>query len=161
MQISMPRLREASLERLSTEDQAALLGSARVLQGTDDGRKLAMLKGCNLGLLSRADCAEEAARFCRAAAALGAHVARLHPHAGTAHVAETARMLAQLYDGIEFLECDAEIAQTLEKTADVRVYRGIASPRHPTAALAERLDETRPLEDRRRAVIQAVLLSTL
>jgi ornithine carbamoyltransferase len=51
-----------------------------------------------------------------------------------------------------------ELAAEVSRWAGVPVYDGIACASHPTARLAEQLDPASPEIDRRRYVLQAVLL---
>jgi len=48
-----------------------------------------------------------------------------------------------------------------ERGGRLSVYDGLASDAHPTAHLANLLDLASPLADRRRFIIQAVLLATI
>jgi ornithine carbamoyltransferase len=62
------------------------------------------------------------------------------------------------------VECQgvaAALVQQVDSEAGVPVYDGLGSTGHPTARLAELLTGDVPLADKRRFVLQAVLLSTL
>ena len=125
-----------------------------------------LLRGKNIGLLCDDDAnAADAILFRRAATELGAHVAHvrasLSERSTEMEVEHTARMLGRLYDAIECEGMPASVVQQVGHAVDMPVYDGIASPRHPTAALAERLGAESPPDDRRRFVVQAVLLASL
>ncbi len=52
-------------------------------------------------------------------------------------IADTARVLARIYDGIEYRGFDQEIVDTLAKYADVPVWNGLTNEAHPTQALGD------------------------
>ncbi len=52
-------------------------------------------------------------------------------------IADTARVLARLYDGIEYRGFDQSIVDDLAKYADVPVWNGLTDQCHPTQALAD------------------------
>ena len=52
-------------------------------------------------------------------------------------IADTARVLAKLYDGIEYRGFDQKIVDDLAKYADVPVWNGLTDEAHPTQALAD------------------------
>ena len=52
-------------------------------------------------------------------------------------IADTARVLARFYDGIEFRGFKQETVDTLAKYADVPVWNGLTDACHPTQALAD------------------------
>ena len=73
----------------------------------------ALLRGKNLGLLCEPDEREEAQRSRRAARDLGARVAHIRPgyrrRFGRRH-RETGRMLGRLYDAIECVGLESDVA---------------------------------------------------
>ena len=81
------------------------------------------LRGKNLGLLRESGECEAAQRSRRAAATLGAHVAHIRPDLSPAgsdvDVMETGRMLGRLYDGIECVGLDPDVARRLGAAANV------------------------------------------
>jgi ornithine carbamoyltransferase len=166
-----PSLNQSGLHAfasLTPHDVAALLAAARALQqAAQQGAVQPLLRGKKFGLLCEADATgnDDAALFCRAAAELGAHVAHIRPslwqHSAEQELHDGARLLARLYDAVECQGMPAAAVQGLRVHADVPVYDGLASPRHPTAQLAELLDDVTSSIDRRRFVVQAVLLSSL
>ena len=52
-------------------------------------------------------------------------------------IADTARVLARIYDGIEYRGFDQEVVDTLAQYADVPVWNGLTDECHPTQALAD------------------------
>ncbi|MDE2400400.1 MAG: ornithine carbamoyltransferase [Burkholderiales bacterium] len=159
-----------ALERLSPEDVGAVLTHARTLQRAAlAGATQALLRGKNLGLLCKAEADGgqdgDAALFRRAAMELGAHVAHIRPSLSELstpqEVQHTARMLGRLYDAVECQGMDPSLVQQVALAAGVPVYDGIASQGHPTARLSNLLDGGATSADKRRFVLQAVLLSTI
>lgn len=150
---------------MSPRELNTVLTSARALQrAAQAGTTQPLLRGKNLGLFCEID-DDDAALFRRAALELGAHVAHIRPSLSDSSTPEeiqhTARMLGRLYDGVECQGMAPSLLRQIGDLAGVPVYDGVASPRHPTAKLAEQLGgDTSPV-DNRRFVLQAVLLSTL
>lgn len=158
--------RNVCLEPLTPRDAGLLVTYARTLQRfAQTGQRQLLLRGKNLGLLCESDENEEAQRFRRAATELGARVAHVRPElsasSSRADIADTGRMLGRLYDGIECLGLESTVVKRLGAAANVPVYDGIASRRHPTAMLAAQLGTEHPLDESHRFMVQAVLLSTL
>jgi ornithine carbamoyltransferase len=142
-----------------------LVARARALQlAAQAGASQVLLRGKNLGLLCETDDGD-ADLFRRAASELGAHVAWIRPSltlvSSPTEVQHTARMLGRLYDAVECQGMAPMLVQQVSAGADVPVYDGIASPTHPTAQLAQRLDGDMPEADKRRFILQAVLLTSL
>lgn len=52
-------------------------------------------------------------------------------------IADTARVLARIYDGIEYRGFGQEIVDELARAADVPVWNGLTDEAHPTQALAD------------------------
>ena len=155
-----------NIDDLSQSDLASVLEHARTLRvAAHDGAIQPLLRGRNLALLCEADSGDEATLFRRAAVELGAHVAHVRPSLSEQstpdQIRKTARMLGQLYDAMECQGIAAELVRQLGREAGVPVYRGLASPGHATAALVQQLDGDEPSADKRRFVLQAVLLGTI
>jgi ornithine carbamoyltransferase len=166
MPLKLRPLPNVCLEPLSPRDAGLLLTCAQTLQRFAlMGQKPLPLRGKNLGLLCESDENEEAQRFRRAATELGARVAHVRPAlsaaSSRADIAQTARMLGRLYDGIECLGLESAVVKRLGASANVPVYDGIASRNHPTARLADQLGAEHSLDESHRFMVQAVLLSTL
>ena len=158
-----------SLRELATppnNDAAAVLARARALHAAARAGMPALpLRGKNLGLLCDSADAHDGALFQRAASALGAQVAHVRPslteHSSAQEIQHTARLLGRLYDAIDCVGMAPGLVGKIGAGAGVPVFEGIASPRHPTAGLADLLDAPLADDDRRCLVIQAVLLGAL
>lgn len=153
-------------ETMSPREAAALLANARVLQrAAQEGTTQPLLKGKNFGLLCEADDHPDARLFRRAAVELGAHVAHIRPSLSELstpqEVQHTARMLGRLYDAVECQGMPPALVAQVGDDAGVPVYDGIAGSEHPTAKLADQLDGGSTPEDKRRFVLQALLIGTL
>jgi len=147
-------------------DTALLLSRARMLQREAlAGGHPAWLRGKNIGLLGAADDGPESALFRRAALELGARVAQIRPFAEGAPASTefqlTARLIGRLYDAVDWPDAPADLLERVRASAGIPIYDGLATAHHPTAALAGLLDAGSSLADRRRFVLQAVLLATI
>ena len=159
-----------AFDPITPRDAALVLDQARSLQrAAAAGELLASLRGRKLGLLCEAgdydDGDGDAALFRRAALELGAHVAHILPSltalSTLPDVQRTARMLGRLYDAIECQGMATELVHQVGVEAGVPVYDGLASPKHPSAKLADLLDGDALQPDKRRFILQAVLLNTI
>ncbi len=76
-----------------------------------------------------------------AAADLGMHPTYLDPKSSQMgkkeSIADTARVLGRMYDGIEYRGFGQEIVETLAKYAGVPVWNGLTNEFHPTQILAD------------------------
>lgn len=99
------------------------------------------LKGKNIALIfekpsTRTRCAFEVACFDQ-----GANVSELDPSGSQMGrketIADTARVLGRLYDGIEYRGTEQKIVETLAHYAGVPVYNGLTAESHPTQVLAD------------------------
>lgn len=163
---NFPNRSRKGFETMSPRELSALLANARALQrAAQTGTTQPLLKGKNFGLLCEAGDDPDAQLFRRAAVELGAHVAHIRPslsELSTPHeVQHTARVLGRLYDAVECQGMPPALVQQVGDEAGVPVYDGIASREHPTAKLAEQLDSSSLPEDRRRFVLQSLLVSTI
>jgi ornithine carbamoyltransferase len=149
-------------------DRQALLNRARLLQqAAQSGSPQLLLRGKKLGLLQESgdfnDC--DSLLFCKAAQALGAHVAHIRstftPDSVCAEVQDTARLLGRLYDAVECQGLTSSVVDELAATAGIPVYDGLASASHASAALAALLAGNEPLSDKRCYVVQAMLVATI
>lgn len=153
--------------RLSPAEVARLQALAEALRrGSLDGKAPPMaLRGKQLGALCALHDDASLALFRRAAQALGAHVAvmpaSLSPASTPQEVLHTARLLGRLYDAVECQGLPATLVQQIGLHAGIPVYDGIATPAHPSAALAERLGSGDTPGDARHFVLQAVLIDSL
>ena len=155
-----------SLDRLPPEQVELVLAHARLLQAAaHPEQRQRLLRGRNLALICESASDPDAVAFREAAMDLGAHVSHLRPALADLRTPSlrqhTARMLARLYQGIECQGVPHDLVDELGRDAGIPVYDGIASPEHPVARLATLLDGAEPIEQRRRLILQAVLMSTL
>ncbi len=158
--------RSKSFDEMSAQDAAAVQAAARALQqAAHEGRTQALLRGKNLALLCERGDDADAEFFRRAATELGANVAHIRPKLSALSTPEevqhTARVLGRLYDAIECQGIAAALVRSLGADAGVPVYDGLASARHPSAALAESLGSDAAPSHNRRFVLQAVLLGSV
>ncbi len=105
--------------------------------GTEQPR----LTGKNIALIfekssTRTRCAFEVAAYDQ-----GAHVTYLGPSGsqigGKESMADTARVLGRMYDGIEYRGFGQEVVEELGKYAGVPVWNGLTNEFHPTQILAD------------------------
>jgi ornithine carbamoyltransferase len=151
---------------LPLPDSAVVLAYARMLQREAlTGGPQPWLRGKNIGLLGGLDGDPAAALFRQAARELGANVAQVRPFVpGTdapVDLQHTARLLGRLYDAVEWPEAPAAVRAQVQAAAGIPVYDGLGAPDHPTARLAGLLAAEDSASDRRRYVLQAVLLATI
>ncbi len=101
------------------------------------------LENKNVVLLFQKDSTRTRCAFEVSAYDQGANVTYLGPsgsHMGTKEsVADTARVLSRMYDGIEFRGYEHEIVEELAKNSHVPVWNGLTDKWHPTQMLADYL----------------------
>ena len=116
-------------------------------------------------MLCEADDSGDAALFRRAAVELGPQVAHIRPSLTelrtSPDVRRTAYTLGRLYDAVDCQGMASDLVHQMGVYASVPVYDGVASQEHPTAKLVNLLDGDALNHDKRRFVLQAVLLSTI
>ncbi|SHH88118.1 ornithine carbamoyltransferase [Clostridium collagenovorans DSM 3089] len=105
--------------------------------GTEQQR----LKGKNIVLLFEKDSTRTRCAFEVAALDQGAHVTYLGPTGSQMgkkeSIADTARVLGRMYDGIEYRGYGQEVVEELAKFAGVPVWNGLTNEDHPTQILAD------------------------
>ena len=105
------------------------------------GKKHDYLKGKNVVLLFEKDSTRTRCAFEVGAQDLGMGVTYLGPTGSQMgkkeSIADTARVLARMYDGIEFRGYDQTTIEELAKYADVPVWNGLTNEFHPTQMLAD------------------------
>ncbi len=105
--------------------------------GTEQQR----LKGKNIALIFEKDSTRTRCAFEVAAYDQGAHVTYLGPSGSQIgkkeSIADTARVLGRMYDGIEYRGYGQEIVNDLAKYAGVPVWNGLTTEDHPTQILAD------------------------
>lgn len=113
------------------------------------------MKGLNIALLFEKTSTRTRCAFEVAAADQGAHCVYLDPAASQfghkESVADTARVLGSMFDGIEYRGFDQSIVEELAAKAGVPVWNGLTDQWHPTQMLADQLTMhevfSRPLSD--------------
>ncbi|MCR4886226.1 MAG: ornithine carbamoyltransferase [Clostridiales bacterium] len=100
-----------------------------------------LCEGKNVALIFEKTSTRTRCAFEVAAADLGMHPTYLDP-AGSQigkkeSIADTARVLGRMYDGIEYRGFGQEIVDTLAKYAGVPVWNGLTNEFHPTQILAD------------------------
>lgn len=98
-------------------------------------------RGKNIALIFEKTSTRTRCAFEVAAADLGIHPVYLDPTGSQIgkkeSIADTARVLGRMFDGIEYRGYGQEIVETLAKYAGVPVWNGLTNEFHPTQALAD------------------------
>ncbi len=101
------------------------------------------LRGKNVALIFEKTSTRTRCSFEVAASDLGMHATFLDPSASQIgkkeSIADTARVLGRMYDGIEYRGYGQEIVEELAKYAGVPVWNGLTNEFHPTQMLADTL----------------------
>lgn len=101
------------------------------------------LKGKNIALIFEKTSTRTRCSFEVAAHDLGMHCTYLDPSGSQIgkkeSIADTARVLGRMYDGIEYRGYGQEIVEELAKHAEVPVWNGLTNEFHPTQMLADML----------------------
>ena len=105
------------------------------------GKRHDVLKGKNVVLLFEKDSTRTRCAFEVGAMDLGMGVTYLGPTGSQMgkkeSIADTARVLARMYDGIEYRGFSQEIVEELAKYSSVPVWNGLTDEFHPTQMLAD------------------------
>ena len=100
-----------------------------------------MHEGKNIALVFEKTSTRTRCSFEVAAADLGIHPVYLDPKSSQIgkkeSIADTARVLGRMFDGIEYRGFGQEIVETLAKYAGVPVWNGLTNEYHPTQILAD------------------------
>ena len=100
-----------------------------------------MLEGKNIALIFEKTSTRTRCSFEVAAYDLGMGVTYLDPSGSQIgkkeSIADTARVLGKIYDGIEYRGFGQEIVEELAKYAGVPVWNGLTNEFHPTQILAD------------------------
>ena len=98
-------------------------------------------KGKNIALIFEKTSTRTRCSFEVAAADLGMHAVYLDPKASQIgkkeSIADTARVLGRMFDGIEYRGYGQERVEALAKYSGVRVWNGLTNEYHPTQILAD------------------------
>ncbi|MDD6056968.1 MAG: ornithine carbamoyltransferase, partial [Clostridiales bacterium] len=102
-----------------------------------------VLRGKNIALIFEKTSTRTRCAFEVAAHDLGMHVTYLDPSGSQIgkkeSIADTARVLGRMYDGIEYRGFGQDIVEELAKYAGVPVWNGLTNEFHPTQMLADML----------------------
>ncbi len=100
-----------------------------------------LCEGKNIALIFEKTSTRTRCAFEVAAADLGMHVVYLDPSGSQIgkkeSIADTARVLGRMFDGIEYRGFGQEIVEELAKFAGVPVWNGLTNEFHPTQILAD------------------------
>ncbi len=115
--------------------------SAQLKQQKKNGFPHRSCAGKNIVLLFEKDSTRTRCAFEVAGADLGMAVTYLGPSGSQMgkkeSIADTARVLGRMYEGIEYRGFDQEIVETLAAYAGVPVWNGLTNQFHPTQILAD------------------------
>ena len=129
------------LDHTSEEIDSLLNLAAELKQQKKVGISHRMHKGKNVVLLFEKDSTRTRCAFEVAAADLGMSATYLGPTGSQMgkkeSIADTARVLGRMYDGIEYRGYGQQIVEDLAKYAGVPVWNGLTNEFHPTQILAD------------------------
>lgn len=126
----------------SKEEIAYLLDlAAELKKAKKTGQELKQLCGKNIALIFEKTSTRTRAAFEVAAYDQGAHVTYIGPGSSQIgdkeSIADTAKVLGRMYDGIEYRGFDQRIVEELSTNAKVPVWNGLTNEAHPTQILAD------------------------
>ena len=127
---------------LSAEEIGGLLDLAAELKAKKRaGIPHRLCEGKSVALIFEKDSTRTRCSFEVAAADLGMHSTYLGPSGSQIgkkeSIADTARVLASIYDGIEYRGFGQELVEELAKYSKVPVWNGLTNEFHPTQILAD------------------------
>lgn len=133
-----------TLKDFTTEEIQYLLElSAELKEKKKKGIPVDVLKGKNVALIFEKTSTRTRCSFEVAAYDLGMGVTYLDPTGSQIgkkeSIADTARVLSRMYDGIEYRGNGQHIVEELAKYSDVPVWNGLTNEYHPTQILADML----------------------
>lgn len=110
-------------------------------QAKKQSKEKQYLKGKNIALIFEKDSTRTRCAFEVGAFDQGANVTYLGPSGSQIghkeSIADTARVLGRMYDGIQYRGFGQEIVETLAQYAGVPVWNGLTNEAHPTQILAD------------------------
>lgn len=116
------------------------------------GREQQHLKGKNIALIFEKDSTRTRCAFEVGAYDQGANVTYLGPSGSQIghkeSIADTARVLGRMYDGIQYRGYGQEIVEALAKYAGVPIWNGLTNEAHPTQILADFMTMQEHINDR-------------
>lgn len=129
--------------------------AAQLKRAKKEGREVKCLTGKNIVLLFEKDSTRTRCAFEVAAHDQGAFTTYLGPSGSQMgrkeSMADTARVLSRMYDGIEYRGFGQHIVEDLARYASVPVWNGLTNEFHPTQVLADLLTMrehcAKPLKD--------------
>lgn len=131
------------LDFTSDELNGLLNLAARLKQQKQNGIPHRLCEGKNIALIFEKTSTRTRCSFEVAAADLGMHPVYLDPSGSQIgkkeSIADTARVLGRMFDGIEYRGYGQEIVEELAKYAGVPVWNGLTNESHPTQILADLL----------------------
>ena len=129
------------LDFTPTEIEGLLDLAAELKQKKKDGIPHRLCEGKSIALIFEKNSTRTRCAFEVAAADLGMHSTYLDPSASQIgkkeSIADTARVLGRMYDGIEYRGFEQQIVEVLAKYAGVPVWNGLTNEFHPTQILAD------------------------
>lgn len=129
------------LDFTPAEIQYLLDLAASLKKAKKDKTEKQMLRGKNIALIFEKASTRTRCAFEVAALDQGAHVSYLGPSGSQIgqkeSMADTARVLGRMYDGIEYRGYGQTIVEELAKYAGVPVWNGLTNEFHPTQILAD------------------------
>jgi len=151
-------------EQISAQSAQQLLTTARALGCAEiAGHRDQALRGKKIALLAQG-ASPAADLFVLAVEQLGARTSRVGTDMLAAkeehELQRVAQVLDRLYDAVECQGVSIERVRRLSDLTTMPVFDGVACDSHPTARLAEQLDDC-ARADARRWILQAALLQTM
>lgn len=133
-----------TLKDFTTEEITYLLDlSAELKEKKKNGVSTEYYKGKNIALIFEKTSTRTRCSFEVAAHDLGMGTTYLDPSGSQIgkkeSIADTARVLSRMYEGIEYRGFGQEIVEELAKYSDVPVWNGLTNEYHPTQMLADLL----------------------
>ncbi|WP_028234275.1 ornithine carbamoyltransferase [Pseudobutyrivibrio sp. MD2005] len=130
------------LDFTSEEIEGLVDLSLRLKEEKKQGKSQASyLEGKNIALIFEKTSTRTRCSFEVAAHDMGAHVTYLDPSGSQIgkkeSIADTARVLGRMYDGIEYRGFEQTIVEDLAKFACVPVWNGLTNESHPTQMIAD------------------------
>ncbi len=127
---------------LEPEEISGLLSLASKLKAEKkDGISHALFPGKNIALIFEKTSTRTRCAFEVAAHDLGMHVTYLDPSGSQIgkkeSIADTARVLGRMFDGIEYRGYEQSIVESLAKFSGIPVWNGLTNEFHPTQILAD------------------------
>lgn len=115
--------------------------AARLKRARKSGKEQRFLEGKRIALIFEKDSTRTRCAFETGAYDQGAHCTYLGPSGSQIgkkeSLADTARVLSRMFDGIEYRGYGQKLVEELARHADVPVWNGLTNEAHPTQILAD------------------------